>query len=296
VSALADTLVRMRREAGVPTTTPGRAPALIAPRIPEHVFRALGLRDRALAGHALVTSADRTLPGIELCPGLRLVEHWVPMHGEPRETDNALAAWGVPPDARWLAFDTETTGLSGGTGTRAFMIGAAEMDGDRLWIRQWLITTLAAEADLLKAFAACLTPDTWLVSYNGRCYDAPLLVTRYRLARQVNPLAGLPHLDLLHPVRRRWRGVWPNCRLATAERELLGVVREDDLPGSEAPGAWRRYLQGGSSKDLRRVLDHNAQDVRSLAGILGCAPTAFCTPVESKRTQLMACAEVLMCL
>lgn len=73
------------------------------------------------------------------------------------------------------------------------------------------------------------------VSYNGKSYDAPLLATRYRLARLPNPLAGLGHLDLLHPVRRRWKGVWENCRLATAERQLLGVVRDDDLPGSEAP-------------------------------------------------------------
>ncbi len=83
-----------------------------------------------------------------------------------------------------------------------------------------------------------------------------------------NPLLGCLHLDLLHPVRRRWRGQWPNCRLATAERELLGVLREDDLPGSEAPRAWLDYLRGGNAHNLRRVAAHNAQDLRSLAGIL----------------------------
>ena len=78
----------------------------------------------------------------------------------------------------------------------------------------------------------------------------------------------LRHLDLLHPVRRRYRNVWPNCRLATADRELLGVLREDDLPGSEAPGAWLAYLRGGGAGKLRRVGLHNAQDVRSLCGLL----------------------------
>jgi uncharacterized protein YprB with RNaseH-like and TPR domain len=83
-----------------------------------------------------------------------------------------------------------------------------------------------------------------------------------------DPLTGLGHLDLLHPVRRHWKGQWENCRLATAERELLGVVREDDLPGSEAPAAWLTYLRGGSARNLRRVLAHNNQDLKSLAGVL----------------------------
>ncbi len=116
--------------------------------------------------------------------------------------------------------------------------------------------------------ASWLTPETVLLSYNGKSYDRPLLSTRYRLARLADPLPALRHLDLLHPVRRRYRGVWPNCRLATAERELLGVLREDDLPGAEAPAAWLAYLRGGSAAKLRRVGLHNAQDLRSLCGLL----------------------------
>ena len=106
-----------------------------------------------------------------------------------------------------------------------------------------------------------------LVSYNGKCYDAPLLNTRYRLARQPSPLTGLLHLDLLHPARRRWKGRWENCRLGTLERRVLDIVRDDDLPGSEAPRAWLDYLRGGPARDLRRVAEHNAQDLRSLAGL-----------------------------
>lgn len=169
---------------------------------------------------------------------------------------------------QFLSFDTETTGLAGGTGTRAFMIGAADWREGRMRLRQLTTCTLAAEAALLTTFRSWLGPETVLVSYNGKSYDAPLLATRYRLGRMTNPLAGLTHLDLLHPVRRRWRGAWENCRLATAERHLLGVVREDDLPGSEAPRAWLDYLRGGSAKNLHRVAVHNAQDLRSLAGIL----------------------------
>lgn len=165
-----------------------------------------------------------------------------------------------------LFFDTETTGLAGGTGTRAFMIGAADWHGDGLRVRQLLMTTMAAESAMLDAFSSWLEEKpTVLSSYNGRCYDSPLLKTRYRLARKGDPITPLDHVDLLFPTRRRYRGTWGNCRLATIERELLRIVREDDLPGSEAPAAWLNYLRGGSARDLRRVCAHNHQDVVTLA-------------------------------
>ena len=165
-----------------------------------------------------------------------------------------------------LFFDTETTGLAGGTGTRAFMIGAADWHQDGLRVRQLLMTTMAGESAMLDTFTAWLgEKETVLSSYNGRCYDSPLLKTRYRLARKHDPITPLDHVDLLFPTRRRYRGTWENCRLATIERELLRIVREDDLPGSEAPAAWLSYLRGGSARNLRRVAAHNHQDVVTLA-------------------------------
>jgi uncharacterized protein YprB with RNaseH-like and TPR domain len=213
---------------------------------------------------------DRFVPGEEIASGLFLTEtvlDWLP---PPPVIETAFARWTeAVASGRLLHIDTETTGLAGGTGTRAFMIGAAHWEPNgRLRIRQLTITTMAAETAMLQTFAGWLRDDTVLVSYNGKSYDAPLLATRYRLARLPNPLTGLGHLDLLHPVRRRWKGVWENCRLATAERQLLGVVRDDDLPGSEAPAAWLTYLRGGPATNLRRVAHHNAQDLRSLAGVL----------------------------
>lgn len=151
------------------------------------------------------------------------------------------------------------------------MIGVADWQGEQLRVRQLYITTLGGEAAMLREFSRWVAPTSVLVSYNGKSYDAPLLATRYRLARLDNPLAGLPHVDLLHPMRRRYRQVWENCRLATAERQLLNVMREDDLPGSEAPQAWLGYLRGGSSKNLVRVAEHNLQDLRSLCGLLTAA-------------------------
>ena len=219
--------------------------------------------------------ADRSLPGEQIAPGLHLIQAHLPMPAPAAALSLAFAK--RPDDAldprRLLFFDTETTGLAGGTGTRAFMIGAANWHrdphhGDGLRIRQLMISTLSAEPAMLRAFAQWLAPDTVLSSYNGRCYDTPLLNTRYRLARIANPLSGLDHVDLLFPARRMYRGVWENCRLATMERELLRIVREDDLPGSQAPAAWLHYLRGGSSSLLRRVVAHNHQDVATLAQLM----------------------------
>jgi len=218
---------------------------------------------------------DRSLPGEEIAPGLHLIQVHLPLPGPREALPLAFAKrWDERVDPRRLLFfDTETTGLAGGTGTRAFMIGAADWHddpahGDGLRIRQLMISTLSAEASMLREFARWLTADTVLSSYNGRCYDAPLLNTRYRLARIANPLAGLDHVDLLFPTRRLYRGVWENCKLATMERELLRIVREDDLPGSQAPAAWLHFLRGGSSALLRRVAAHNHQDLVTLAQLM----------------------------
>ncbi|MCF7751126.1 ribonuclease H-like domain-containing protein [Bacillus subtilis subsp. subtilis] len=250
------------------------APTLRTPDI-GGLHRLLGLRDRGAAAtpaRPRANAQDRHVPGEEIAPGLFLIESFLP---QPIPTQPLSLAFAkreghqVPPHDL-MFFDTETTGLAGGTGTRAFMIGAADWhahpgQGDGLRIRQLLMTTLAAESAMLAEFAGWLTPRTVFSSYNGRCYDAPLLKTRYRLARQRCPITPLDHVDLLFPTRRRYRGTWENCRLATIERQLLQIVRDDDLPGSEAPAAWLNYLRGGSAVNLRRVADHNHQDVVTLS-------------------------------
>jgi uncharacterized protein YprB with RNaseH-like and TPR domain len=215
------------------------------------------------------TPLERTLPGTEIAPGLHCIETRLPFAAPDAALPLAFARRDSHVDPRALLFfDTETTGLAGGTGTRAFMIGAADWVDGGLRVRQLLISTMAAETAMLREFATWLTPVTVLASYNGRSYDAPLLKTRYRLARLPDPLHALDHIDLLHPTRRRYRGRWENCRLATIERELLRIVREDDLPGSQAPMAWLGFLRGGASTLLHRVAAHNHQDVVTLARLL----------------------------
>lgn len=212
-----------------------------------------------------VTSNDRSLPGSEIAPGLFLREEQLADELVPEYFEGAFDRKNFLPATKLLFFDTETTGLAGGTGTRAFMIGAADWNGGVLRIRQLTMATMAAESAMLDVFRSWVAPDSILVSYNGKCYDAPLLATRYRLARRANPLADLAHVDLLYPSRRHWRGIYENCRLATIERQVLRIVREDDLPGSEAPAAWLSYLRGSGAHMLRRVLAHNRQDVVSLS-------------------------------
>jgi hypothetical protein len=166
---------------------------------------------------------------------------------------------------RHVYLDTETTGLSGGSGTLAFLVGVAVVDTDALELTQWLITRFAAEASALSAFADSLTAADRLVSYNGKSYDLPLLVSRFRMQGLQPAFEKLPHLDLLHPVRRLFGKRWNDCRLLSVEKQLLGFRRLDDLPGSEAPAAWFRYLRQGQAGPLIQVVEHNRQDIISLA-------------------------------
>ncbi|HET6555323.1 MAG TPA: ribonuclease H-like domain-containing protein [Dyella sp.] len=271
MSALADKLRGLRRQAGVTAPAPGTAtPVRRSEPLPDNLRALLGVRRHVgTVPRKTTASAPMALPGRTMAPGLQLCEldsAWPPAPPLFHALFARLDAW-IEPE-RLLLFDTETTGLAGGTGTRAFMIGVAHWHEGRFRERQLLITTLAAEAAMLDCFASWLRLDSVLVSYNGKSYDAPLLKTRFRLQRRPSPLDGLMHIDLLHPVRRRWRGAWENCRLATAERQLLQVIREDDLPGAEAPAAWLDFLRGGSAAPLHRVAQHNSQDLRSLGGIL----------------------------
>ncbi len=260
-------LQQLKRQAGAASPV---QEAAARPGIPslEDLRRHLRRRAPSLAPVPFASAHDRHVPGVEIAPGLRLVETRLPFAPPQEWIDGRFDRRDALDSGRLMFFDTETTGLAGGSGTRAFMIGAADWFDGALRVRQLLITTTAGEAAMLDTFRQWLRPDTVLVSYNGKCYDAPLLATRFRLNRMGMPLAELAHVDLLYPTRRRYRGRWENCRLATIERRALNVVREDDLPGSEAPAAWLSYLRGGSAHNLRRVLAHNDRDVATLAELL----------------------------
>jgi uncharacterized protein YprB with RNaseH-like and TPR domain len=175
---------------------------------------------------------------------------------------------GQPPAERPLiCLDTETTGLATAAGTVAFLIGLGWWEGDRFRQVQLLLPDHAEEPAMLDEIARHIPPDAWLVTYNGRGFDWPLLVTRFRLARRNAPEhAG--HLDLLPVVRRLFRHRMDDARLGTVERMLLGVVRHDDVDGWEIPGRYLGFLRGGPAQPLAAVVRHNDEDVRSLARLL----------------------------
>ncbi len=169
--------------------------------------------------------------------------------------------------SRAAFLDTETTGLAGGTGTAAFLIGLGFVAGDRFVVRQYFMRDYHEEPALLAALARDLRRFEALVTFNGRMFDVPLLETRYRLDRARFPLDGAPHLDLLLPARRLWKARLDSCALQSLELALLGLRRHDDIPGEAIPGIYFDYVRRRDARALARVFEHNRTDIVSLAAL-----------------------------
>ncbi len=177
--------------------------------------------------------------------------------------------------ARWAFLDTETTGLAGGSGTYAFLIGVGRITPDGFSVRQFFMREYAEEHSILAALEAHLNEFDVLITYNGKSYDQPLLETRYRMTRHKHPFARLGHLDLLHGARRLWRLRLENCRLVQLEQEILGFHREGDLPGELIPYVYFEYLRSGEAQRLVPIFHHNAMDILTLACLTAIVPAAF---------------------
>jgi len=183
-------------------------------------------------------------------------------------------------DLRRVCFlDTETTGLSGGTGTMAFVVGLGFFVEKGFCVRQYFLRDPGDEPAMIEALAEHLPEFEALVSFNGRAFDVPLLENRFILARTPPPTAGVPHLDLLHPARRLWHHHLFSCGLTTLEREVLGVLREqDDVPSGIIPYLYRDYLRTGDGREMKRVLYHNAVDILSLVTLAARLCQTFANP------------------
>jgi hypothetical protein len=187
-----------------------------------------------------------------------------------------------------LFFDLETTGLAGGAGTYAFLIGCGYFDGPTFQTRQFFMADYADERDVLRAVEAFVEPVGGLVTFNGRTFDVPLIATRYAMHRIRSPFDELPHVDMLHPARRLWRrrrdadaaqSRWPyasdergrgdnaSCALGALERAILGFERVGDVPGAEIPGRYFDYIRRGDATPLVEVFEHNRLDLVSLAAL-----------------------------
>ena len=206
-------------------------------------------------------------------------------------------------DFRRSAFlDIETTGLGGGAGIYAFMVGVgtfepqernADSSEDRLnfVVRQLFMRHPGEEPALLTALADLLQGCESLVTFNGRSFDAPFLRGRYRYAGRFLPAEvgppqalddGTPHLDLLHPARRLWRKRLGSCALTNLERRVLGYSRaDDDVPGSLIPHLYADYLHDGDGRMMQRVFYHNREDIVSMAALTEVVCGVFANPATA---------------
>ena len=166
-----------------------------------------------------------------------------------------------------LFFDTETTGIAGGTGTVPFLIGLGWFEEDAFITRQLFARDYGEERAILIGLRELLKGKRFLISFNGKAFDANLLAARFIMNRMPDPLAGLAHLDLLHPARRLLKHRMPDCRLASLEAVLLGFERRGDVPGSEIPQRYFNWLRRRDGRLMADVFTHNRQDILSLAGL-----------------------------
>jgi uncharacterized protein YprB with RNaseH-like and TPR domain len=195
----------------------------------------------------------------------------------PADLMDALGFGDIPPVPceRWAFLDTETTGLAGGSGTYAFLIGVGRITKEGFRLRQFFMRECAEEASVLSALDEHLRGFDVLITYNGKTYDQPLLETRYRMCRYKPPFGVLAHLDLLYGARRLWKLRLDSCRLMELEQQILGFHREGDLPGEMIPYVYFEYLRSREAHRLMPVFHHNAIDILTLACLTAIVPAAF---------------------
>ena len=171
---------------------------------------------------------------------------------------------------RTVYVDTETTGLAGGSGTYAFLIGIGRFHGNAFVLRQLFLRGPWEERALLEVASLLLEGAEAVVTYNGKSFDVPLLRSRLAFHGLPDPLLRTPHVDLLHIARRLWRERLPACGLGDVERGALGLGRgADDVPGHLIPDLYFGFLRSGDASPLRGVMHHNELDICSLAALLG---------------------------
>lgn len=168
---------------------------------------------------------------------------------------------------RTVFLDTETTGISGGSGTCAFLVGLGYVEGDRFHVRQLFMRDYAEEAAMLTGLAELLGRFESLVTFNGKSFDVPLLESRFVLSRLRYSLSELPHFDLLHPARSLWKARLDRCRLVDLEYVLLDLERQDDVPGDMIPGLYFDYVRSREASRIFHVFSHNRYDILSLAAL-----------------------------
>src|SRR5712671_2030366 len=191
---------------------------------------------------------------------------------------------------KWLFLDTETTGLSGGTGTYAFLVGLAWWDAGGLQAEQFFMRDFSEEHSLLHELSARVASRPVLVTFNGKSFDWPLLENRFTMTRSIAVPKLAAHLDLLHPARALWKLRLGSVRLVELERHVLdaprlGWRRDEDVSSALIPQFYFDYLRGGPTEPLAGVVRHNQMDLRGLAALFGKINTLLSEPGAAEETQ-----------
>ena len=197
-----------------------------------------------------------------------------PVAARGKKTSSSFTHAELADAGQWLFLDTETTGLAGGTGTYAFLVGVAWWEAGGLQVEQYFMRDHGEEHAVLTALNERLAERHVLVTFNGKSFDWPLLETRFTMTRAIRPRAPAAHLDLLHPARQLWRLRLGSVRLSELERHVLGAERlgwsrRNDLDSALIPQIYFDYLRGGSAEPLAGVFQHNQMDLRGLAALTG---------------------------
>ncbi|NMB96119.1 MAG: hypothetical protein GYA02_05855 [Clostridiaceae bacterium] len=179
-----------------------------------------------------------------------------------------------------IFLDTETTGLSGGTGTVAFLIGTGFFTRDAFVIKQYFMRDYDEESAMLEALSDLLASYKGLVTFNGKAFDWNLLQTRYIFNRLKIPLKEFVHIDLLYPARRIWKRKLESCALSSLEENILEEFRVDDIPGSMIPSVYFKYLIDRDAREMKKVIRHNEQDIMSMVSLLVKINGLLQNPIE----------------
>lgn len=182
--------------------------------------------------------------------------------------------------SRTCFLDTETTGLSGGAGTVAFLVGVGYCMGDGFCVDQFFMSDYSDEPEMLVELSRLLERFDSIVTFNGDRFDLPLLSTRFLMNRLPNAIEPLQPLDLLLASRRLWKIRLGSCRLANLEERVLGIHREGDLPGSEVPQRYFGFLKSGDMSLIDDILRHNKQDIVTLGHLLAVLTDSYGRPEQ----------------
>jgi len=199
----------------------------------------------------------------------------LPEHIAVSAADAELA--GFDPSKAFFV-DTETTGLTGGTGAVAFLVGVGHFLEDRFRLEQCFMRDYDEEEPMLRYLDGLFSNCGAVVSYNGKSFDMPLVATRFIANRIPFKLEGVPHFDLLHVMRRFCKLRLGDCTLGNVERTILNVERHGDVSSELIPQTYFDYLRTRDARPLSRVFYHHAYDILSLVGLTAWVSQSLAAP------------------